>query len=227
MKNIIIGIIIGGIIFTLGGVVATTAISSTNVTYQNKTVNSALDELYNEATTGKELVAAAITNKGVTTTSSDTYETMANNINNIDTNNSELNQKINNLESKHNSDIASLTGSISNLNQSLTNLKSEWKFLDKINTNVPCKIQVEYDELYFVFSDVDGGSGWNAVLLIPKLCIKMLEKKYFTGLFFYNPGAYTVINILFEDETTIKSITWNTTSSSVDYKKCVAYLYYK
>ena len=55
----------------------------------------------------------------------------------------------------------------------------------------------------------------------------MLEKKYFTGLFFYNPGAYTVINILFEDETTIKSITWNTTSSSVDYKKCVAYLYYK
>ena len=83
MKNIIIGIIIGGIVFTLGGVVATTAISSTNVTYQNKTVNSALNELYNEATTGKELVAAAITNKGITTTSSDTYETMATNINNI------------------------------------------------------------------------------------------------------------------------------------------------
>ena len=226
IKNNLIGILIG-IIFTIGGVIAATTISSKNVTYQNKTVNSALDELYNEATTGKELVAAAITNKGITTLSSDSYETMATNINNIDTNNSELNQKINNLESKHNSDIASLTGSISNLNQSLTNLKSEWKFLDKINTNVPYKIQVEYDELYFVFSDVDGGSGWNAVLLIPKLCIKMLEKKYFTGLFFYNPGAYTVINILFEDETTIKSITWNTTSSSVDYKKCVAYLYYK
>ena len=53
MKNIIIGLIIGGIVFTLGGVVATTAISSTNVTYQNKTVNNALDELYDEAVTGK------------------------------------------------------------------------------------------------------------------------------------------------------------------------------
>ena len=122
MKNIIIGIIIGGIVFTLGGVVATTAISSTNVTYQNKTVNNALDELYDNAITGKELVAAAITNKGITTTSNDTYETMATNINNIDTDNSELNQKINNLESKHNSDVASLTGSISNLNQSLTTI---------------------------------------------------------------------------------------------------------
>ena len=56
MKKIILGFILGGIVFTLGGVVATTAISSTNVTYQDKTVNSALDELYNEATTGKELV---------------------------------------------------------------------------------------------------------------------------------------------------------------------------
>ena len=122
MKKIILGFILGGIVFTLGGVVATTAISSTNVTYQNKTVNSALNELYNEATTGKELVAAAITNKGITTTSNDTYETMANNINSIDTDHTEINQKINNLESKHNSDVASLTGSISNLNQSLTNI---------------------------------------------------------------------------------------------------------
>ena len=46
MKKIILGFILGGIIFTLGGVVATTAISSTNVTYQDKTVNTALDELY-------------------------------------------------------------------------------------------------------------------------------------------------------------------------------------
>ena len=126
MKNIIIGIIIGGIVFTLGGVVATTAISSTNITYQNKTVNSALDELYNEATTGKELVAAAITNKGIATTSSDTYETMATNISSIDTDHTEINQKINNLESKHKSDIASLTGSITSLNQNLTVLKSEF-----------------------------------------------------------------------------------------------------
>ena len=120
MKNIIIGIIIGGIIFTLGGVVAATTISSKNVTYQNKTVNSALDELYDEATTGKELVAAAITNKGISTTSTDTYQTMATNINNIDTNHTEINQKISNLESKHNTDIASLTGSISNLNSNFS-----------------------------------------------------------------------------------------------------------
>lgn len=81
--------------------------------------------------------------------------------------------------------------------------------------------------MYFVFSDAEGGSSWNAVLHIPKLCIKMLQKKYFTGCFFYNSGAYMVVNVLFENENAIKSITWNTTSSSVDYKKCVAYLYYK
>ena len=83
IKNNLIGIIIGIIISGTVGVIAATTISSKNVTYQNKTVNNALDELYNEATTGKELVAAAITNKGVSTTSTDTYQTMAANINNI------------------------------------------------------------------------------------------------------------------------------------------------
>ena len=126
MKKIILGFILGVIVSGTVGVLASTIISSSNVTYQNKTVNTALDELYNEAITGKELVAAAITNKGIATTSSDTYETMATNINNIDTDHTEINQKINNLESKHNSDVASLTGSISNLNQSLTNI-SQWK----------------------------------------------------------------------------------------------------
>ena len=134
MKNIIIGIIIGGIIFTLGGVVAATTISSKNVIYQTKTVNNALDELYNEATTGKELVAAAITNKGITTASTDTYETMATNINSIDTDHTEINQKLSNLESKHNSDIASLSGSISNLNQSLAN-KNKFTSTNKLAVN--------------------------------------------------------------------------------------------
>ena len=130
MKNIIIGIIIGGIVFTLGGVVATTAISSTNVTYQNKTVNTALDELYDKAITGKELVAAAITNKGITTTSSDTYETMAKNIKNIDIDHTEIIGKINNLESKHNNDITSLTGTINNLNQSLDVINRKFSVYD-------------------------------------------------------------------------------------------------
>ena len=166
MKKMLISFILGGIVFTLGGVVATTAISSTNVTYQNKTVNNALDELYNEAITGKELVAAAITNKGINTTSNDTYETMATNINNIDTDNSELNQKINNLESKHNSDVASLTGSISNLNQSLT-----WKLLadttyKTINTiNIPTSAR----ELYIIFRY--GVIGVNSQTIIPTLVL--------------------------------------------------------
>ena len=100
IKNNLIGIIIGGMIFGTVGVIAATTISSKNVTYQNKTVNSALDELYNEAVTGKELIAAAITNKGVTTTSTDTYETMATNINTINTVNDDLLKRIKSLESK-------------------------------------------------------------------------------------------------------------------------------
>ena len=78
---------VGLIISCTVGVLAASIVPSSIVTYQNKTVNNALDELYNEAVTGKELVAAAITNKGVTTTSSDTYEVIANNINNIKANN--------------------------------------------------------------------------------------------------------------------------------------------
>ena len=45
MKKMLISFILGGIVFTLVGVVASTMISSQNVTYQNKTVNNALDEL--------------------------------------------------------------------------------------------------------------------------------------------------------------------------------------
>ena len=120
MKKIIIGFILGGIVFTLGGVVATTAISSSQVTYQNKTVGNALDKLYNNAVDGKEVIAAAITNKGISTTSTDTYDVMATNINSIDTDHTELNQKISSLESKHTSDIASISGSISNISQDLS-----------------------------------------------------------------------------------------------------------
>ena len=48
MKKIMISFILGGIIFGTIGALAATTISSNNVTYQNKTVNSALDELYNK-----------------------------------------------------------------------------------------------------------------------------------------------------------------------------------
>ena len=120
MKKIILGFILGVIISGTVGVLASTIISSNNVTYQSKTLNTALDELYNEATTGKELIAAAITNKGITTTSADTYETMATNINNIDIDHTEIIGKISNLESKHNSYVSSLTSSINSINQSLS-----------------------------------------------------------------------------------------------------------
>ena len=132
MKNIIIGITIGGMIFGTVGVIAATTISSKNVTYQNKTVKESLDELYNNEVTGKELVAAAITNKGVATTSTDTYEVMANNINSIDTDHTEFNQKISNLESKHNNDVSTITGSIGRINQSLS---TEWKNLFTPSSN--------------------------------------------------------------------------------------------
>ena len=128
MKKIIIGIIIGEMIFGAIGVIAATTISSKNVTYKNKTVGTALDELYNEALTGKELVAAAITNKGITTASTDTYETMATNINNIDIDHTEIIGKISNLESKHNSDVSSLTSSINSINQSLSSFNKVYTY---------------------------------------------------------------------------------------------------
>ena len=136
IKNNLIGIIIGIIISGTVGVIAATTISSKNVPYQNKTVNNALDELYNEATTGKELVAAAITNKGVSTTSTDTYQTMAANINNIDTDHTEIIGKINNLESKHNSDITGLNSTISNLNTILDSKENAIKTEEKVLTIV-------------------------------------------------------------------------------------------
>ena len=195
MKNIIIGIIIGGIIFTLGGVVAVTTISSKNVIYQNKTVNSALDELYDEATTGKELVAAAITNKGISTTSTDTYETMATNINSIDTDHTEINQKISNLESKHNTDIASLTGSISNLNQSLTNTIA----FGLINSGGNLKLNV-IKEL--------------ELLTIPSIMIAFINYngKYYTAISLPNTsGEFSVDNI--KIHYTINAKTINLTSN--------------
>ena len=165
MKKMLICFILGGIVFTLVGVVASTMISSQNVTYQNKTVNNALDELYNEATTGKELVAAAITNKGVSTTSTDTYETMATNISSIDTNHNEINQKINNLEGN----LTSINNSIANLNTSLSSkedkIQTDFKTFSVTSTGaeqtvleykIPsCKWYIVTVQALFVYSPVD------------------------------------------------------------------------
>lgn len=80
MKKMIIGIIIGVIMLGTVGVLASTIISSTNVTYQDKTVNTALDELYNDVITGKNLVASAITAQGISTTANANFSTMTANI---------------------------------------------------------------------------------------------------------------------------------------------------
>ena len=186
MKNLITGIIIGGIIFTLGGVVAATTISSKNVIYQNKTVNTALDELYDEATTGKELVAAAITNKGITTTSTDTYETMATNINSIDTDHTEINQKLSNLESKHNSDIASLSGSISNLNSSFS-----WKFLKTVTGNTKIQLPDSYNE---IIVDIENDVNYFSINL-SRAQLSSSAKHYREGYYMNSTGASALATI--------------------------------
>ncbi|MBD9085096.1 hypothetical protein EGP64_00275 [bacterium] len=176
MKKMLISFILGGIVFTLGGVVATTAISSTNVTYQKKTVNTALDELYNQAVTGKELVADAITNKGITTTASDTYETMATNINNIDIDHTEIIGKINNLESKHNSDVTSLTSSISSINQRLnTSIQNATNLLSggfvqysKYGKIVICDFSVYYNSPLLQNNEYSVASGLPLPLSLPQ-----------------------------------------------------------
>ena len=176
MKKMLISFILGGIVFTLGGVVATTAISSTNVTYQKKTVNTALDELYNQAVTGKELVADAITNKGITTTASDTYETIATNINNIDIDHTEIIGKINNLESKHNSDVTSLTSSISSINQRLnTSIQNATNLLSggfvqysKYGKIVICDFSVYYNSPLLQNNEYSVASGLPLPLSLPQ-----------------------------------------------------------
>ena len=81
----------GAIDTTIGG----TTVDISN--YQTKTDNSlettdktivgAINELFQNVSSGKELIATAITDKGVTTSSDDTFQTMADNINSISTSN--------------------------------------------------------------------------------------------------------------------------------------------
>ena len=216
MKKIILGFILGGIVFTLGGVVATTAISSTNVTYQNKTVNTALDELYNEAVTGKELVAAAITNKGVSTTSTDTYETMATNINNIDTDNSEINQKINNLESKHNNDVASVTNLLNNMSQSLTPV-TLWSGSAVQTNGENTTIQLIDDYKNYEFIEVISSNSYD------KFNINDRTVSYLS--FYHSPTAYTASRLHFNGNTAIltNSVKGSNNQSFMIIKRIIGY----
>ena len=111
MKKVIIGFILGTLIAGIVGVLAANTISSSIVTYNNKTVEKSLDELYDEAVTGKGLIANAITNKGVATSNTSTFQTMATNINSIDTDHSAINQS-----------IASLNNELSNIKNKMPNI---------------------------------------------------------------------------------------------------------
>ena len=62
--------------------------TSTGMTADN--VQSAIDEVFQSVSDGKELIADAITDKGVTTSASDTFSTMATNIENIPSGGAEL-----------------------------------------------------------------------------------------------------------------------------------------
>ena len=82
MKKIILGIIIGVIISGTVGVIAATIVSSTIVTYQDKTVNNALDELYDNVNLLKTKVNAEanqiLTGKKVIVKGQEITGTMAN-----------------------------------------------------------------------------------------------------------------------------------------------------
>lgn len=69
-------------------------LTAANTTYSNSSTSSiitstnvqgAIDQLFTSVSNGKELIADAITDKGVTTSASASFQTMANNIGRIDT----------------------------------------------------------------------------------------------------------------------------------------------
>ena len=61
------------------------ATTATQISYSNSNVQAVVDELYTSVKDGKTQIATAITNKGQTTSSSDTFATMTANIRNIQT----------------------------------------------------------------------------------------------------------------------------------------------
>ena len=82
MKKIILGIMIGVIISGTVGVLATTIVPSTIVTYQDKTVNTALDELYDSVnllkTKGDAEATQILTGKKAIVKGTEVTGTMAN-----------------------------------------------------------------------------------------------------------------------------------------------------
>jgi gas vesicle protein len=76
--GIVIGILISGIVAYAGIV-----LSADKVGYKDTTVDKELDNLFEDVENGKKQIAQAITNKGVNTLSTDSWDTIASNINSI------------------------------------------------------------------------------------------------------------------------------------------------
>lgn len=69
-----------------GSVVVDTALSETSTNpVQNKVITAKLNEVFQSVSSGKSVIASAITDKGIETDAEATFETMANNIKNIST----------------------------------------------------------------------------------------------------------------------------------------------
>ena len=61
----------------------TAAIGTEELTTTAKTLKGAINEVFQDVDNGKTLIASAITDKGITTSNTDTFQTMANNISSI------------------------------------------------------------------------------------------------------------------------------------------------
>lgn len=82
------------------------SVSANDVSYDNTTsgltadnVQDAIDEVFQSVSDGKELIADAITDKGVQTSANDSFATMATNISNIQSGEAELAFNVNNSTS--------------------------------------------------------------------------------------------------------------------------------
>ena len=90
MTDIIVKDIKNGSEYYYGG---SAEVSAEDVSYDNSSswatatnLQDAMDEVFQSVSNGKELIADAITDKGVSTSASDSFQTMATNISSIDTN---------------------------------------------------------------------------------------------------------------------------------------------
>ena len=69
----------------------TNAIGTEELSTTAKTLKGAINEVFQSVSSGKTLIASAITDKGVSTSNNDTFQTMANNIKSISTGTQEVN----------------------------------------------------------------------------------------------------------------------------------------